>query len=153
VDPPRDDRIYEYIRAAKAIPIVYGKAVTIDGIAYMDGDFGANLPDLIREAVRLGASDIIAIENNPDKTHGRMPMYFMYVNAWIRRRLGVVRATGRELHEVPYDLPPGVRAVTLMPSRMLFLATLDRSTLHLRKRFNLGYADAAKNRELRTLLV
>jgi len=97
---PHDKRIYEYLRATKAIPIVYGKSVTIGRTEYVDGDFGSDTEDLGRKALSLGARDLIVIESSPLeflKKEKRIVMNAVRLIEKLDREPGMARAAEREL--------------------------------------------------------
>ena len=52
--PKRTEKLYEYLRAAKATPIAYGKTVTIDGEKYVDGDLGSETVALLQSDQKRG---------------------------------------------------------------------------------------------------
>jgi predicted patatin/cPLA2 family phospholipase len=154
--PKRTEEVYEYLRAAKAIPIVYGKTVTIDGEEYIDGDFGSDTEDLERKALALGAKDIIVIENSPPeffRKTKRINMNAIRIVEKLRRDAGMLRAVERELVEkAPVIAPKGYDIIRIAPSKNLHIATSEKSKLKVRTAFNLGYADARDNKELQKLL-
>lgn len=54
---------YEIMRAAKAIPFLYGGAVRLGSKQFIDGDVSMNVADLIRKARKEGATKIIVLAN------------------------------------------------------------------------------------------
>lgn len=60
--------IYEVLRAAKAIPIFYGKHHLLSGRAYMDGEFGPTIADHVHYAMQQGATRILLINDNSPTT-------------------------------------------------------------------------------------
>src|SRR3989344_995627 len=52
---------YEVMRAAKAIPFLYGGTVRLGGKNYIDGDVSVNIAELIKKARREGATKILVI--------------------------------------------------------------------------------------------
>lgn len=57
----------EVLRAAKALPFLYGKRVTIDGGAYVDGGLSVTFDDLLTRAKDSGAKRIIAIDASGER--------------------------------------------------------------------------------------
>lgn len=157
LEPPRDERVYEYLRATKAVPVAYGKRVLIDGVEYVDGDFGADTEDLIQKALELGAEDIIVIESNPyasSKTERHLSMNAVRMIEELEGEDGMVQAAARELVKKSPVVPPtGCRIVSLAPSNEIHIPTTEHKKSTLRSVFNLGYADTANNEELRKLFV
>ncbi len=56
--------IFEALRATKAIPLLFGKSVSIDNNNYIDGVVGVSFEDTVKKAKELGATTIIAIDNS-----------------------------------------------------------------------------------------
>ncbi len=156
LNPPRNEGIYEYLRAAKAIPVVYGKRVPINGEEYIDGDFGADTEDLARKALALGAKDVIVVENSPLEFLRRekhIVMNAIRIIEKLKKEKGMIRAVNRELVEKPpVVVPKGHRMVRIAPSKNFHVSTAEKSKLKVRTIFNVGYADARDNKELRELL-
>lgn len=57
--------IYEVIRASMAVPIAYGKEVSLGDKKYIDGFYAVTVETLINKAIKEGATRIIAIDCNP----------------------------------------------------------------------------------------
>ena len=153
---PRDKRIYEYLRAAKAVPIVYGKRVVIGKSEYIDGDFGSDTEDLVEKAFSLGAQDVVVVENSPLeflRKEKRMTMRALRTIERWEKNAGMLQAVKRELTEkVPMKAPKGCTLVRIAPLKDLRIGTLENKTLKLRTVFNVGYADARDNKGLQRLL-
>ncbi len=156
LSPKRTQEVYEYLRAAKAIPVAYGKTVKIGNEEYIDGDFGSQTEDLARKALQEGAQDIILIESNPE-SFGRKAEHVIIRGSEIEqillKKTGLAKAAARELErKKPLTAPQGVRLVVISPSKASSVHVVTRKKLNLRTAFNLGYADARDNAELRELL-
>lgn len=151
---PKDRKIYECLRAAKAVPFIYGKDVSIGKNLYFDGDFGSNTEDLVMKALELGATDLIIVENNPEVKNSRtkrVGLDTLYLESRVTGRQGAALAALRELEGTKaLVFPKGVKSVWLEPEKPLFL--LERHKRYLRAGFNQGYDDAVNSKELRTLL-
>ena len=59
---------YEIMRAAKAIPLLYGGAVRLGATSYIDGDTSVNMAALIHKAREAGATKILCISNTVKST-------------------------------------------------------------------------------------
>ena len=152
---PKTKAIYEHLRAAKAIPFIYGKEVRIGRASYIDGDFGANTPDLVAKAITEGATHILVVEHEPnlDLKRGRTLMLrALSLIEKISGKKGIANAAVRELKTSVLSPQMLSRTIVLSPSKPLGLRTLSKSKLRLRKGFNLGYADATNSKELKSLL-
>jgi len=154
LSPPRNEGVYEYLRAAKAIPLIYGKEVAIGKEKYIDGDFGANFGDLIQKAIEEGASDILAVDCSPDAESSKRRkalLEALYYEGKLSGNTGLMKAITHEMRRVPIPQAKGVRVVVLT-QKMARLSAISRNKLVLRTSFNLGYADAANNTELAKML-
>jgi len=152
---PKTKAIYERMRAAKAVPVIYGKEVRIGKTNYIDGDFGASTADLVEKAAKEGAAKIIVVENHPgleeSKTR-RFVLKGLYYQEKFLRKKGLQNAMLREMRKTETKSTAGVETALLAPSKPLPLKSLTRKKITLREGFNLGYADAVRSKELRTLL-
>ncbi|MBC7836809.1 hypothetical protein H7X87_03465, partial [Acetobacteraceae bacterium] len=54
---------FEVLRAAKAIPIIFGKEISLQGKKYIDGEMGPTLSDHVEFALSKGAKNIIVVDN------------------------------------------------------------------------------------------
>lgn len=60
---------FEILRAANAIPILFGKRVPLAHRRYIDGEIGPVLQDHLDHALSLGARNIVIINNHLPWTH------------------------------------------------------------------------------------
>lgn len=115
--------IFETIRAAKAIPVVYGAKICIEGEQYIDGGMNNTFERTIKKAQALGADTIIAID-----TRAR----------W--KRLRLLKAA---------ETDPSIILITNtdIPTRLM-----TQNKKKLQQAFELGYRDAVEHKELRKIL-
>ncbi|MEK7063111.1 MAG: patatin-like phospholipase family protein [Patescibacteria group bacterium] len=142
---------YEVLRAAKALPIVYGKKVRLGLKRYIDGDMGENIEDLARKVLSTGVTTLITINCEPP-ARDTVSKLFLTAKALTSRR-PLRMAMLRDL-AVPPGLCPtrmSVRAYCISPSKPLKVRTMSGSNETLTEAFNLGYADVAGSRELQAL--
>lgn len=59
--------IYEVLRAAKAIPIFYGRRLLLLGKTYLDGELGPTAEDHVNFAIEQGADRIVLVNDNGPK--------------------------------------------------------------------------------------
>ncbi|MEK7530416.1 MAG: patatin-like phospholipase family protein [Patescibacteria group bacterium] len=150
--PPRDT--YAAVRAAKAIPVLYGKSVRIDGNEYVDGGLGSFVSDHVLEAERRGATHIIVVrvDDGPRSWKGKL---LRLVTKWWRytKQLGLARASEREFTSVhPVTAHNKTDIITLVPTRPLPLSLVTTGRLAIRTAINQGYDDLVKHPEIETLL-
>ncbi len=145
---------YRLLHAAMALPIFYGKSVRVGKKQYVDGGFGANFEDHVRYAVKKGATHIIAVESSHGPGRMMRAVYRRAGKTWEREgHHGLARAAQYELAAHPFFTPPAPIQMTLIvPSQKLPVSVGTKGKTRLRTAFNLGYADAANNKELATLL-
>lgn len=60
---PKENNTFDLLRASKAMPLIYGRRIHVDGNIFMDGALVASIEQMINEAELLGATHIIVIEN------------------------------------------------------------------------------------------
>lgn len=152
VEPPRDERVYEYLRAAKAIPFVYGKPVSIDNEEYLDGEFGCRTEDYVHKAAHEGAERILVIESNPGtdfQVERRAFARLLLAEAQSRGHAGIVAAAERGLSHRVSPISKDVQVITIAPSQKLDIGPVTHDSFDLREAFNLGYEDITTNEAIR----
>ena len=142
---------FETLRAAKALPIVYGKKVRLGLKKYIDGDMTENIEDLAKKVLSTGVTTLITINCEPAQ---RDTVSKVFLNAKaLLSRAPLRRAMLKDL-SVPPGLCPtkvGVRAYCISPSKRLTVGTLSGTKEALKDTFDLGYADVANSTELQKL--
>jgi predicted patatin/cPLA2 family phospholipase len=151
---PKTPLLFEYLRAAKAAPIIYGRQVKIGRTSYIDGDFGTNLGDLVRHALTEGAEDIIVIDSDPGIEKNKMRSFILkslYLEKRWAKETGIVSALKREIKRSPFPRPKNANVIVLSPSSSVPISTVTRRKSVLRRAFNLGFEDVTKNKKLKLL--
>ena len=150
-DKEREDEeeIFELLRASKAMPIAFNKVISVDGARYCDSELSADLRAHVREAVRRGATKIIAINNSVPRLESSLAM-----GAWMRFRPPSFRARYREQWDemVHYPVPKGVRIERLEPQGRIPVSTLGSTKKGMVKTFEMGYQDMKNHKGIRDLL-
>jgi predicted patatin/cPLA2 family phospholipase len=156
LQPPANQSMYEYLRAAKAVPVAYGKTVLIGNDRYIDGDFGATTEDFVKKAVSMGATDIIVLESNPDGDEHpakRFALQLIKLGGRFSKDVGLRKAATRDLLSVggagEYK---NVRVVRITPKKKLPVIFTTTNQSRLRAAWNQGYDEAVASKELRHLL-
>jgi predicted patatin/cPLA2 family phospholipase len=142
---------YETLRAAKALPVVYGKKVRLGLKRYIDGGMSANIQTLATKILDTGVSTLITINCEPVR-RDTLSQVFLTAAA-LRSPRGLRLAMLRDLAIPPGLCPTGVsaRAYCLSPSKPLSVGTITGTPEAITEAFNLGYADVAGSAELRAL--
>ena len=142
---------YEIMRAAKAIPFLYGGAVRLGGHSYIDGDVSVNMAELIRKARKEGATKILVITNT-FKLSGAMRV-FVLASAFFAKPM-VRKLVLNDMRRPEWDhLPADVDILVIGPSYPLPLATITRIRRKVMEAYQMGAADLlAKEGAVRTLL-
>jgi predicted patatin/cPLA2 family phospholipase len=143
--------LFEILRASKAIPLVYRKKVTINGVAYVDGSIGMPLAVGIQKAIAEGAGNIIVIRNGSGASMASTLFWRLHAaleNDHLARAIGDYLS---QQHLEP-QVNAGIRMVVIDPSRPLPTHPLDNRRDHLRAAFDLGGEDIRRNSELAMLL-
>ena len=140
----------EVLRAAKAIPLFYGKRVPIGSSEYIDGELGPTLEDHVRYALARGADRLVVIRHNSpwsrlSKWYGRL--YASSVPGGLRRSI---------MHDMAKDSVhisvPEANMILLVPKDLPVRNAVDNRKERVQAAFERGVADAlALADELRTL--
>lgn len=142
---------YEILRAAKALPIVYGKKVRLGLKTYIDGGMAETIQDLAQKILSTGVTSLITINCEPPR-RDTLSKVFLRAEA-LKAKPGLRRALLKDLAIPPGLCPTNVsaRAYCIQPSRPLAVKTLTRTKSAISDAFNLGYADVAESPELQAL--
>lgn len=136
---------YEVMRAAKAIPFLYGGAVRLGGRSYIDGDVNVNMVELIRKARREGATKILVITNTIKLT-GAMK-WFIRISALLARPM-VRQLVLHDMRRAEWDhLPSDVELLVIGPSYPLPVGTFTRVRRKVAEAYQMGQDDILAKRE------
>jgi len=136
--------LYEVMRAAKAIPFLYGGTVRLGGHSFIDGDLNMNMAKLIHKARKEGATKIIVITNTATLS-GFMRLftrlYALFARPMIRQ---LVRY---DLVRTHFDhLPSDVEILVIGPSYPLPAGTFTRSRRAIAEAYQMGWDDVLAKR-------
>jgi predicted patatin/cPLA2 family phospholipase len=154
---PATKHAYECLRAAKAIPLAYGKSVKLGKSEYIDGDFGSSTDDLVAKAAAEGATDIIVIENHAHKDFDqwweRIAIRLLAAGAHWMHDDGIANAAIRELiMPGTKKIPDTVKLALVAPAGKMLVGVASRKKSALRATFIEGYDDAVNNPDLHAIL-
>lgn len=130
----------EVLRAAKAIPLLYGKRVSIAPGRYIDGELGPTLEDHVRFAIAQGANRLVVLRHNSlwsrlSKFYGRL--YASRVSQGLRRSI---------IHDMTKDsihiTIPEAKMILLVPKNLPVRNPADNRKDHVQATFDRGIADA-----------
>ncbi len=136
---------YEVMRAAKAIPFLYGGSVRLGSHNYIDGDLNMNMTKLIRKARKEGATKIIVITNTV--TLSRMNRllartYSFFANPLIRKLIQY------DLKRSHFDhLPADVELLVIGPTYPLPAGLYTRNRRAIAQSYQMGWDDLLAKRE------
>ena len=143
---------YEVMRAAKAIPFLYGGTVRLGGKKFIDGDMNMNMAELIRKARKEGATKILVISNTV--------MISGFAKWFVRLRAlfapPMIRQMVRyDLVRTHYDhLPADVEILVIGPSYPLPAGLFTRNRRAVAESYQMGSDDLlAKRQEIGRLFV
>jgi len=141
------DDIFEALRATKAMPFVYGRAVNIDGQYYCDSLLSASPALLIDKAKKLGAEKILVLDNRTDPAVEANPIIKIGFDLWFHLRNSKFRKNySAELKRLGNN-HINVPLFYLRPSEKLKVTALTNDHLSLTHAVDRGYEDALKNTE------
>lgn len=135
---------YEVMRAAKAIPFLYGGAVRLGSKKYIDGDVSVNMAALIRKARREGATSIIVIANTARLSAGMHLFYWLsalFAAPMIRTLILNDMRRGDWDH-----LPADVDILVVAPDEPLPLGTFTRIRRKVAEAYQMGHDDLLAKR-------
>ena len=140
---------FEVLRAAKAIPVLFGKRVPLSHRRYIDGELGPILQDHVRHALAQGAQNILII-NHVTPWEGTkkiaMQLYTSVIPGGMRDAIFRDISTDTHHFSAPYA------NVLFVSPEQLPCAPLSHSKQKIKATFERGVADAlALAPELRTL--
>lgn len=117
-----DAPLLEIFRASMALPIIYGKRISIGEEYYIDGNLSTSMQDCVDQAVRSGAKKILVIDNSFQSFSIRA-LYKAWAVLCAPRVAGsVFRVWGRATPV--FVAPPGVAVFSIrLPHRHGALAT------------------------------
>lgn len=135
---------YEVMRAAKAIPFLYGGAVRLGGKTFIDGDLNTNMSKLIHKARKEGATKILVITNTSylptlQKLFSRIYAFFA---SPIVRQLVLY-----DLKRSHWDhLPSDIEIHIIGPSYPLPAGLFTRSRRAITRSYQMGWDDLLAKR-------
>lgn len=136
---------YEVMRAAKAIPFLYGGAVRLGGTYYIDGDVSVSVAELVKKARHEGATKVLVIANEGASTWAMR--LFMRVAAAFARPM-VKYLVLRDMRRAEWDhLPADIDILVVGPTYPLPLGTLTRIRRKVLQAYQMGRDDLLAKRE------
>lgn len=142
------DDIFEALRATKAMPIIYGKRVSIDGEEYCDSLLTSNTDAHIKKAIELGATHLIIVNTgNPQTRRG------LIYKLWLATRSSVFKQkyTSEENLVRDYVVPKNIQIATLTPN-LKTVKRISNDKELLLDSIKCGYKDCRDNLRLKKLL-
>jgi predicted patatin/cPLA2 family phospholipase len=148
-DTSEADEIFEFLRASKALPIVFNKHVEVDGEKYVDTYLSANVSAHIKKAIELGARTIIVSDNGVER-----PFNESIFNLWLRARSKEFKNHYNHVVKETQDYKPPkeIDFIFVRPSSPLKVGTLNIKQYLLKETVHMGYCDAVNNKKLQALL-
>lgn len=139
---------FEVLRAAKAIPVLYGKVITLFDHRCIDGEIGSTLEDHIKFAVKMGATRVLVINHSvwTKKTRAAIRIYAAFTPEDMRRAIERDITTDVSCITMPNVTIVCVMAETVAPGPII------KDKIQMREIFDKGVSDAlAIQDELRQL--
>ncbi len=136
---------YEVMRAAKAIPFLYGGSVRLGGHNFIDGDVNVNMAELIRKARKEGATKILVLTNTI-KLSGAMK-WFTWMSALLARPM-IRQLVLNDMARAEWDhLPSDVEILVIGPSYPLPIGTFSRIRRKVAEAYQMGHDDIIAKKE------
>jgi predicted patatin/cPLA2 family phospholipase len=135
---------YEVMRAAAAIPFLYGGSVHLGGRSFIDGDVNVNMVELIRKARKEGATKILVITNTIKLTG--MMKWFIWTSAIFARPM-IRQLVLNDMKRAEWDhLPSDVDIVVIGPSYTMPTGTFTRVRRKVAQAYQMGQDDVLARR-------
>ncbi|HUQ29960.1 MAG TPA: patatin-like phospholipase family protein [Candidatus Paceibacterota bacterium] len=135
---------YEVMRAAKAIPLLYGGAVRLGIQPYIDGGISANMATLIRKAHEAGATKILCLSNTTYTSPGTalfMRGYAAFARPMLRELIL------KDIRRAEWDhLPGNVEIMVVGPSYPLPTGLFTRTRRKVAETYQMGHDDVIERR-------
>lgn len=150
-DQHEEADFFEVLRAAKALPIIFGKQVMIRGVPFVDGQVVSSTTDYIDKALAEGATKIILVGNSTMSLRDRVVLRAYSLGA----HPALKKSIRKRLHTVIKEIVPPQHAelLSISPSKKLSAGLLTRSSKKLQEAFDVGYKDAVTNKRLHAILL
>ncbi len=136
----------ELIRAAAAIPLVYGRKIWLGGKKFVDGDLTSDPQDLVHKAAQLGATRILLITN--ESTLSSITRRAMNAYSYMKNesfRTSIQREAQRRHGTI--HAPKGTELVTIAPTYPLAVSVISRDPRLLMETFAMGEDDLIAKRD------
>lgn len=140
---------FEVLRAAKALPLVYGKKVEIGGVHYFDTPYSSSWDVHIQKALEIGATHLMIVDLNkfyPNKTYRVIGEYiarnFFFSND---NMYHPVHMQNRADYQQDIE-----NNIYIRPKFLLDNLETDRE--QIAKLWDAGYADTMNNQHLKNML-
>ncbi len=152
-----NDDIYESLRASKAIPVLYGKKVTIGEIDYIDGNFSSPLSKNVQKAIKEGATDILIIRDENSKKNSKIIYYSLKLWSFFQKApLRNMISNYLQEKEIQKDFfkkccDNGINFHIISPSGNI-LSPLDNSKVSVKGAFEMGKKDCTNDKKLKKFL-
>jgi predicted patatin/cPLA2 family phospholipase len=130
---------YEVMRAAKAIPFLYGGAVRLGAKPYVDGGMNINMAELIRKAHEEGATKILCFSNTtfPSKSAEWFTRTYAAFAPPMLRQLVL-----RDMTRAQWDhMPGGVEVFVIGPSYPLPIGLFSKVRRKVAEAYQMGHDD------------
>lgn len=142
---------FEVLRATTAVPIVFGKKISIAGERYIDGELGPILQDHVTHALRQGAKRILVINHTHPWDFISREIYKGYA-AHIPQ--GMHDAVIRDISTNVFQMSAPDAAIIAVAPQNLPAMHLTNNQEKLKQTFEHGVADALEiEKELRNLFL
>ncbi len=144
-EPKKDDEIFEYMRASAAIPIAYGKTVTINNRNYFDTILSADPYFAILEAYKHGARTFLVVDvGNTNKVS--LWLHDLFIRFKSQKFMDNYRRSLASLTN--HVLPKDISLFEIVPKKKLKVFLIDDDELKIRDTFEQGYRETVYDKKL-----
>lgn len=143
--------IFEILRAANAVPIIFNKKIKINNIDYIDGSISAPPIINVEKAISEGATKILIILDYGNLSSLETfiwKTYSYFVNKQLRKRLNQYLHQRKNI----FEKRKNIKMIIIGPPKITMNSALDNNKNRLQKTFNQGYKDLKNNSKFKKFL-
>lgn len=145
----KKDNIFEALRAAKALPIVYGKTTSIKNKRYCDTSNSSSIEINTLKALRLGANKLIIINNSSNSCFKDFILKLWSLSKNSEFRKNYSRYSSKREN---FWIPRNIKVMVFSPKKKLKITRLNNNKGLLKETIAQGYSEVLSNKEIKSFL-
>ena len=144
-----DINLFEVLRATKAMPIAYNKAISLNNKKYCDTHISTSIMLNALKAIELGAKKLIILDNR--QTNKTMDKGFKF---WLCLRNKIFRKNYKNYMTKikQFEIPKDIEVIYIKPKEKLRVSALSNNKHLMTETIDLGYDEIYQREDLYTFL-